>query len=93
MTEPSLVAQTITISHNVAVAAASAIAFAGFMIGYAIAWRQRRSQPRITIDPVRNVLACDMPMTPEEMDRLRDDVALWRIAPADLEAAVRRSQA
>ncbi|BAL77055.1 hypothetical protein [Bradyrhizobium cosmicum] len=45
MTDPSLVAQTITISHNVAIAAASAFVFAGFMLGYAIGWHQRRSQP------------------------------------------------
>jgi hypothetical protein len=82
MTEPSLVEQTITISINVAVGAGSIIAFAGFMLGYAIAWRQRRNQPRITFDPVRHVLACDMPMTPEDMDRLRDEVAMWIIKPA-----------
>lgn len=41
MTEPSLVAQTITISHNIAIAAGSALVFAGFMLGYAIAWWQR----------------------------------------------------
>jgi len=44
MTEPSLVAQTVTISHNVAIVAASCSVFAGFMIGYAIAWRQRRDE-------------------------------------------------
>ncbi|MFB6460474.1 hypothetical protein [Bradyrhizobium tunisiense] len=31
----------ITISTNVAVGAGSIVMFAGFMIGYAIAWRQR----------------------------------------------------
>ncbi|MGM4955672.1 hypothetical protein ACT4MK_09980 [Bradyrhizobium barranii] len=31
----------ITISVNVVVGAGSIIAFAGFMLGYAIAWRQR----------------------------------------------------
>lgn len=31
----------ITISVNVAVGVGSIIAFAGFMLGYAIAWRQR----------------------------------------------------
>lgn len=41
MTEPSLVEQTITISHNVAIVAASCFGFAGFMVGYAIAWWQR----------------------------------------------------
>lgn len=33
------------ISVNVAVGAGSIVMFAGFMLGYAIAWRQRRSQP------------------------------------------------
>ncbi|WP_018456824.1 hypothetical protein [Bradyrhizobium sp. WSM4349] len=69
----------ITISTNVAVAAASIIMFAGFMLGYTIGWRQHRSQPRITFDPVNNVLACDMPLTPDELDRLRDEAALWQI--------------
>lgn len=82
MTEPSLVAQTITISHNVALTAGFAVAFAGFMVGYAIAWRQRRSQPRVTFDPVNNVLACDLPMTAEDLDRLRNEVAMWTIKPA-----------
>ncbi|WBL75620.1 hypothetical protein I3J27_21545 [Bradyrhizobium xenonodulans] len=71
----------ITISINVAVGASSIVMFAGFMLGYAIAWRQRRSGPRITFDPVNNALACDMPMTPDELDRLRDEVAMWSIKP------------
>lgn len=49
MTEPSLVAQTITISHNVAIVAASCCLFAGFMVGYAIAWRQRRREQAETL--------------------------------------------
>jgi hypothetical protein len=69
----------ITISTNVAVSAGSIIMFAGFMLGYAIGWRQRRGQPRITFDPVKNVLACDMPLTPEQLDRLRDEAAFWQI--------------
>ncbi|MGX0963182.1 hypothetical protein AB7M63_003631 [Bradyrhizobium japonicum] len=52
MTEPSLVEQTITISHNIAITAGSALAFAGFMIGYAIDWRQRRSE---TVSDARDV--------------------------------------
>ncbi|WP_262048639.1 hypothetical protein [Bradyrhizobium sp. Bra78] len=32
------------ISTNVAVGAGSIVAFAGFMLGYAIGWRQRGSQ-------------------------------------------------
>lgn len=72
----------ITISTNVAVGAGAIVMFAGFMLGYAIGWRQRRRQPQLTFDPIRNVLACDMPMTPEEMDRLRDEVAMWSISPA-----------
>lgn len=35
----------ITISTNVAVGAGSIVMFAGFMLGYAIAWRQRRNEP------------------------------------------------
>lgn len=56
MTEPSLVEQTLTVSHNVALTAGFAIAFAGFMLGYAIAWRQRAPQP------VATVLVDDVPL-------------------------------
>ncbi|WP_440640258.1 hypothetical protein ACSHT2_02635 [Bradyrhizobium sp. PUT101] len=49
MTDPSLVAQTITISHNVAIVAVSCFASAGFLIGYAIAWRQRRDERNDTV--------------------------------------------
>ncbi|MGY4288867.1 hypothetical protein ACVWXO_008087 [Bradyrhizobium sp. LM2.7] len=35
----------ITISTNVAVASGSILIFAGFMLGYAIGWRQRCGQP------------------------------------------------
>ncbi len=81
MTEPSLVAQTITISHNIAIAAASCFVFAGFVIGYAIAWRQRSSEP-----PARDeVGAYDIggPVDLDELRRLRDGA----------EDRVRRSQA
>lgn len=80
MTEPSLVDQTITISHNVAIVAASCFAFAGFMIGYAIAWRQRRSEPARG-----EIGAYDIggPVDLDELRRLRDSA----------EDRVRRSQA
>ncbi|EJN15713.1 hypothetical protein PMI42_00731 [Bradyrhizobium sp. YR681] len=67
----------ITISTNVAVGAGSIIAFAGFMLGYAIAWRQRGNYDARSLaevmrcDPAVRLPDCEMPLTADELERLR----------------------
>ncbi|QDP20687.1 hypothetical protein [Bradyrhizobium cosmicum] len=66
----------ITISTNVAVGAGSIIAAAGFLLGYAIAWRQRgnydaRSLAEVMQSAPAALLPCDMPLTADELERLR----------------------
>jgi hypothetical protein len=76
MTEPSVVAQTITISHNVAIAAASIFTCAGFLIGYGIAWRQRAPRAVAAVlgdDPLfvggaAEPLVCDCQLPPGRRD-------------------------
>lgn len=79
MTDPSLVAQTVTISHNVALTAGFAVAFAGFMLGYAIGWRQRQTPP--SRDEI-GFYDIGGPVDLDELRRLRDSA----------EDRVRRSQ-
>ncbi|PPQ17946.1 hypothetical protein CV770_18440 [Bradyrhizobium sp. AC87j1] len=79
MIDPSPVAQTITISHNIAITAGFAIAFAGFLLGYAIGWRQRNYRP-VAPQPVA-FGPCEMPLTADELERLR----LYRLMnPTDM---------
>lgn len=69
----------ISISINVAVGAGSILMFAGFMLGYAIAWRQRRSEP---VQPTGVVYHFGGPVDLDQLADLRDGA----------EARVRRSQ-
>lgn len=70
----------ITISSNVAVGAGSIVMFAGFMLGYAIAWRQRRSEPAPSAGVVYHFGG---PVDLDELQALRESA----------EERVRRSQA
>lgn len=76
MTEPSLIPQTITISHNIALTAGFAIAFAGFMLGYGIAWWQRGWWDAKSLAELMRV----------------DDDGVTSLVVGDLEMRIRKSQ-